>query len=147
MEVSLRRLAAWCSLIYLLILLLLLVRIRSVGRLTHRNTLHGLLHLLHLHLILWLVWIVIVMRLGHGSSLQKLLLLILVDVLLLPLIVFLCCEPFFFLKDIIILQVADAGVLHVLPFDEEDVNDAKNDKDGTQDGQANGVLYIVTMAP
>ena len=131
-------------------LLLLHVWVRSVDSLTHRSTVHGLLHLLHLHLLRWLVWIVIV--LGHGSSLHRLILLLLlilvqVDSLCvghLLLVVDLCGDTIFIV--ILILEVARTSVLHVLALNEVDVQNSENDEDRAQNGQGNGIFYIMAMA-
>ena len=126
-------------------LLLLHVWVRSVGRLTHRSTVHGLLHLLHLHLLLWLVRIVIMMR--HGLLL---LLLILVQVHSLRvghlLLVVDLCRDTFMLIVILILEVAREGILHVLALNKIDVHDSKNDENRAQNGQVNCISNPIAMA-
>ena len=130
-----------------LLLLLLQVWVRGVDSLAHRSTIHGLLHLLHLHLLLWLVRIVIVLGLGHGSGLHRLillLLLILVEVdgfcgRHLLLVVNLRRDTVMLIVTLI-LEVAHAGVLQVLGFNEEDVSDEKSGEDGAQNGQVHGVI-------
>ena len=128
-------------------LLLLHVWVRGVDSLAHRSTIHGLLHLLHLHLLLWLVRIVIVLGLRHGSSLHRLILLLLILVEVdsfcgwhLLLVVDLCRDTVLLIIVTLIIEVAHAGVLHVLGFNEEDVGDTKNDEDGAQNGQVHGVI-------
>ena len=135
-------------------LLLLHVWVRGVDSLAHRSTVHGLLHLLHLHLLLWLVGIVIVLGLRHGSSLHRLILLLLILVEVdsfcgghLLLVVDLCRDTVLLIIVTLIIEVANAGVLHVLGFNEEDVRNAKNDEDGAQNAQVHGIIiYPITVA-
>ena len=90
--------------------------------------------------------------LGHGASHHRLLILLLLIIvdglgghLLLLLIVDLRDGCPLLLILILILQVAHAGVLHVLALDEEEVRDAKNDEDWAQNGQVNGIIDHITI--
>ena len=90
--------------------------------------------------------------LGHGASHHRLLILLLLIVvdglgwhLLLLLIVDLRDSRTFLLILILILQVAHAGVLHVLALDEEEVSDAKNDEDWAQNRQVNAIIDSITI--
>ena len=86
-----------------------------------------------------LVWVVIVLGLYHGLILHHrliLLLLIIVHVDGLTLHLLLIMDLLRICTILIVslvLEVAHAGVLHVLGLDVEDVHDAKDGEDGVQD--------------